>query len=107
MAAKLQKQIRFSTAYLLLVLITFPFWIGFSDWPLASVAGVMGAVFGTIFGTIGHLPGAFFRDDHVASRAIFGHAGWFLHVNGYSIAVIVILIVLIPEKQKQRLDIEG
>lgn len=101
MAAKLQSKSSSALLIFLLVLITFPFWIGFFGLAIGTVAGVMGAVFGTIFGTIGHLLGAFFGMITWPIRAIFGHAGWFPHVNGYSIAVIVILIVLIS-KSKNR-----
>jgi hypothetical protein len=80
----------------LLVLITFPFWIGL----FAAVVGTVGGVFGAVFGVIGGLLGAFFGIITWPIKALFGHGDWFPHINGYTIVVIAIVVYLISKSRK-------
>lgn len=101
MAAKSQSKSSSALLVFLLVLITFPFWIGLFGLAIGTVGAIFGSVFGAIFGTLGHLLGAFFSMITWPIRAIFGGGSWFPHVNGYTVAVIVILIVLISKSKNK------
>jgi hypothetical protein len=86
---------------LLLVLITFPFWIGLFAAVVGTVGGVLGGVFGTVFGAIGGMIGAFFSILTWPIKMLFGHGDWFPHFNGYTIAVIVIIVFLISKSRNK------
>ena len=85
---------------LLLVIITFPIWIGFFGAAIGVVGGVFGTVFCAIFGTLGALLGATFSLIAWPFKLIFGHGNWFPHINGYTVAVILIVIYLISKSKK-------
>lgn len=85
----------------LLVLITFPFWIGFFGMAVGIVGGVLGGVFGAVFGVIGGLLGAFMGIITWPFKLIFGHGPWFPHINGYVIALLVILAVVIAKRNSK------
>jgi hypothetical protein len=85
---------------LLLVLITFPLWIGFFAAAAGIVGGVLGTVFGAIFGTIGAILGAVVSLIAWPFKMIFGRGNWFPHINGYTVAVIVIVVYLISKSKK-------
>jgi hypothetical protein len=86
---------------LLLVIITFPIWIGFFAAAAGIVGGVFGAMFGAIFGTIGAVLGAIVSLITWPFKMIFGHGHWFPHINGYTVAVIVILVYLISKSRNK------
>jgi hypothetical protein len=85
---------------LLLVIITFPIWIGFFAAAAGIVGGVFGTVFGAIFGTIGALVSGLVSLITWPINMIFGHGNWFPHFNGYTVAVIVLVIYLISKSKK-------
>lgn len=87
---------------LLLVIITFPIWIGFFAAAAGIVGGVFGTVFGAIFGTIGALLGAIVSLVTWPIKMIFGHGHWFPHINGYTVAAILIVIVLISKSRNSK-----
>lgn len=86
---------------ILLVLITFPFWIGFFGMAAGIVGGVLGGVFGAVFGAIGGLLGAFMGIITWPFKMIFGHGNWFPHINGYGIVVLIILAVVIAKRNSK------
>jgi hypothetical protein len=86
----------------LLILITFPFWIGIFAAVVGTVGGVIGGVFGAVFGTLGGLLGAFFSAITWPIRAIFGHGNWFPHVNGYVIVCLILVVFLISKSKREK-----
>jgi hypothetical protein len=85
----------------LLVLITFPFWIGFFGMAIGIVGGVIGGVFGAVFGALGGVIGAIMGIITWPFKMIFGHGDWFPHFNGYVIAALVILVVFMARKKSK------
>ena len=85
----------------LLVLITFPFWIGIFAGAMGIVGGVLGGVFGVVFGTIGSLFSALVGLITLPFKMLFGHNPWGPHFNGYTFAVIVILVFLISKSRNR------
>lgn len=85
----------------LLVLITFPFWIGLFAATVGTVGGVIGGVFGAVFGAIGGIIGALMGLITWPFKMLFGHGHWWPHFNGYTVAVIVILVFLISKARNR------
>jgi hypothetical protein len=85
----------------LLILITFPFWIGVFGFAVGTVGGILGGVFGAVFGALGGVLGALMGLITWPFKMIFGHGHWFPHFNGYTVAVIVIIALLIARKKSK------
>lgn len=95
----------------LLIICTFPIWIGIAGGVFGLAAGVFGAVVGIIaalFGTLGGILGAIFGAIAKVFSSIFGtifHWGdWHPHIhlsNPLTIAAIILVIVLIAKSRKQ------
>jgi hypothetical protein len=82
----------------LLVLITFPIWIGLFGLMVGTVGAVIGGVFGAVFGVLGGLLGAIMGIITWPFKVIFGHGHWFPHINGYVIAALIILVLVIAKR---------
>jgi len=86
---------------ILFLLITFPFWIGI----IAAIGGIMAGVFGAVLGIIGGVFGAIAGIISWPFKMFFGwhHWGWWphVHINGFAVAAIVILAVLISSRNKK------
>jgi hypothetical protein len=84
----------------LLVLITFPFWIG----ALGIVFGVIGGVFGAIFGVFGSVFGALASLIALPFKFIFGWHDWnwgpHFHFNGFLVFSLIILLALIIRRKQ-------
>lgn len=92
-----------SSVLLVLVLVfTFPIWIGLVGGAIGIVAGIFGAVIGVVAGVFGALIGA-----------IGGIFGWlfdwnwywpgnlfFFHVNIFAVAAIVLLVVVLLKARR-------
>jgi drug/metabolite transporter superfamily protein YnfA len=88
-----------TTAVLLILLIvfSFPIWIGI----IGGLFGIIAGIFGAVFGVIGAIAGGIF---HIFA-GLFGWAfewHWPFHINwnGYTILVIAIIIVLLSRSRK-------
>jgi hypothetical protein len=94
----------------LIILITFPIWIGIAGGLFGIVVGVFGAVFGAfigvfgaLFGMIAGLIGALFGIIAWPFHAIFGHgSSVFFDFNAYIFFAIVILVFLLTQRGKKR-----
>ncbi len=95
-----------------MLIITFPFWIGI----LAALGGILAGVFGAVFGIIGGVFGAiagiiggvFGVIAGIIAwpfKMVFGWHDWswwpHLHFNGFVIASLIILAVLISRRNKK------
>lgn len=91
-----------------ILIFTFPIWIGL----LAGGFGLIMGIFGGILGIIGGIFGAIFGVIGSVFGAIFGIFDWswghshtffpHVHFNGYAMAAIVIVAILILNKRKER-----
>jgi hypothetical protein len=99
MAAKSSSSLAIVVA--LLVLITFPFWIGLFAMVVGTVGGIIGGVFGAVFGALGGLLSALMSLITWPFKVIFGHGPWFPHINGY-VVVIMVLVALLIAKRKSK-----
>lgn len=78
-----------SVLVLILLIITFPLWIGILGGLFGLVAGVFGAVVGIIAAVFGAIFGAF--------GAVFGIFDWFphVHLSGFRFFLVVAIIFAI------------
>jgi len=86
-----------SSSSILLVLLfvfTFPIWIGL----FGLLIGLIGGFFGVMVGFMGAMVGIIAWPF----KMIFGHGHWFPHINGYVIAAIIILIVLVSKRNQKQ-----
>ena len=84
---------------ILLLLITFPFWIAI----LAAVGGILAGVFGAVFGIIGSVLGAMGSIIAWPFKMLFGHWHWFphFHLNGFVIVAILLVVALIARQKSK------
>ncbi len=91
----------------LIVLFTFPVWIGLIAGGFGLIIGILGAIFGFLFGIIG----AVFGVIGSLFEAIFGGLlGWghhwnffyfpHFHLNGFGIAAIIIIVAVLLNRKK-------
>ena len=93
----------------LIILCTFPIWIGLAG----GLFGIIAGLFGAIFGIIGGLFGAIFGTIGAIFKGIFSILfGWsgnwggdwnffpHFHWNGFTIAAIVLVIFLLARSRK-------
>ncbi len=95
-------QARSSTSAILitlLIILTFPVWIGIAGGLIGIVVGIFGAVFGIIAGVFGAVFGAI--------GGIFGWLfnwswpfGGFFHWNVFSILAIVLVVLLVTRSRR-------
>jgi len=87
-----------SVLVLILLIITFPFWIGI----LGGVIGLVAGVFGAVIGIIGAVFGAIFG----AIGAVFGIFDWFpsIHLSGFRFFLVVAIIfaVVMMSRSKKK-----
>ena len=78
-----------SVLVIILLIITFPFWIGI----LGGLFGLIAGVFGAVIGIIGAVFGAVFG----AIGAVFGIFDWFpgIHISGFRFFIVVAIIFAI------------
>jgi hypothetical protein len=88
---------------IIILIITFPFWIGILGGlfglivgAIGAVFGILGAVFGAVFGGIGALFGALFN-GHWGIPMVFAFGGKLM-----IIAMIVAVVVLITRAPRKR-----
>ena len=108
---------RTPTVLLVLILIlTFPFWIAFAAVVFGLVVGIFGGImgligglFGGIFGLIGGIFGGIMSIIGGIFGAIFGfdswHMGWdwpHFHFNGYVFFALLIVAALVIKKRQNR-----
>ena len=77
----------------LIVLFTFPIWIGLLAGGFGLVIGILGAIFGVVFGIIGAIFGAIGGILEAIFSGIFGHSWNFIsfphfHLNGFGVAAL-------------------
>ena len=103
---------RVSTVLLaLIVLFTFPVWIGLIAGGFGILIGIIGAMFGAVFGLVGAVFGAI---GAVLEALFDGIFGWGHHwnfigfphfrLNGFGLAVLVIIIALVWGRPANRKD---
>lgn len=90
-----------SILIVVLIIFTFPVWIGLIGGLFGIIAGVFGAVFGAfgailggIFGAFGALLGGFF--GWIFDWDCPGYGDW----NGLTIAIIILAVVLLSRSRK-------
>ncbi len=91
----------------LIVLFTFPVWIGLIAGGFGLIIGIVGAIFGVFFGIIGAIFGAIGGIFEAIFSGIFGwgHHWNFIsfphfHLNGFGIAVIIVIAALVLNRKK-------
>jgi hypothetical protein len=99
---KIAMQSKSSTPTLLIVVLiicTFPFWIGLAAGMFGIVAGVFGAVigiiagvFGAVFGAIGGIFGLFFDWDWPFDG--------FFHWNLFPLVILVLIVLLLTRSRR-------
>jgi hypothetical protein len=91
----------------LIVLFTFPIWIGLLAGGFGLVIGIVGAIFGVLFGVIGAIFGAIGGIFEAIFSGIFGwgHSWNFLsfphfHLNGFGVAAIIVIAAVLWNRKK-------
>lgn len=93
----------------LIILFTFPIWIGLAGGLFGMMAGLFGAIFGIIGGLFGAIFGAIGAIFKGIFSILFGWSGswnsnWHffphIHMNGFTIGAIVVVIFLILRAKK-------
>jgi hypothetical protein len=94
---------RSATSNLLIFLVlifTFPLWIGLGAGLFGLVVGIFGAAIGVMAGIFGALVAVIV----LPFKLIFGwgHGGWWphFHVNGILIAIVIVLTALLIRKSR-------
>jgi hypothetical protein len=86
--------------FALMIIFTFPIWIGIG----AGLFGLAAGLFGALIGIMGALFGAAFAVIAIPFKILFGwghHGFWFphFHWNGFLVLVIVVLLFLLFRKK--------
>lgn len=80
---------------LIILLITFPFWVSLAG----GLFGLIGGLFGLIFGIIGAMFGALGS----VFDALFGWHGYpRLHFNGFAVLAFIIIIALVAGRRNRK-----
>ncbi|MBX2942517.1 MAG: hypothetical protein KF860_09245 [Cyclobacteriaceae bacterium] len=91
----------------LIVLFTFPVWIGMIAGGFGLIIGIIGAIVGGVFGLIGAVFGAIGGIFGAVFNGVFGwgdHCNFIsfphFHLNGFSIAAVIIIAALVLGRRK-------
>lgn len=91
----------------LIVLFTFPVWVGLIAGGFGLVIGILGAIFGILFGIIGAVFGVIGSLIEAIFSGLFGwgHNWNFIsfphfHLNGFGIAAIIIIVAVLLSRKK-------
>lgn len=87
---------------ILMLIITFPFWIVMGG----IIIGLIGGLFGILFGVLGALLGGVFALIALPFKLLFGLGDWSFgffgfHYNGYIWLALLIVAALIISKRKK------
>jgi hypothetical protein len=89
----------------LLMLFTFPIWLGLAGGIFGLIAGLFGIIFGAIGGLFGVVFGAIGSAFGAIFHGVFGwHGNWLphFHFNGFVALAFVIVVALIISKRSKR-----
>lgn len=97
-----------SALFIIILVLTFPLWFGLGIGLFGLLVGLLGGMVGLIFGLIGGLIGAVAWVIKGFFSLLFGWAyaspfdfdGDFFDFNGWAVAAVVLLIVLISRNKK-------
>src|ERR1043165_59245 len=88
----------------IIVIITFPIWIGL----FGALFGVAAGIFGAAIGIVGGIFGAIFGLIALPFKLLFGWGhwdwgcGWFGHHHGFGLIALIIVLALIFRNRIQR-----